>query len=46
MEDESCAPVPEGFVRLISGDGFEFLVEEEYAKLSKVIKKMLEGKVS
>jgi len=36
-------PVPVGFLRLISGDGFEFIVEEKYATVSGVIKKMLEG---
>lgn len=36
-------PVPEGYVRLISADNYEFLVEEECAAISKVIKRMLEG---
>lgn len=45
MADEGhYAPVPAGFVRLVSKDGFEFLVEEEYALASNVIKMMLNGK--
>ena len=36
-------PVPDGYVRLISGDGYEFLVEIKHAIVSKVIKKMLES---
>ncbi len=42
-EDSNSAPVPEGFIRLVSSDGFEFLVLEEYAVRSKVIKMMLNG---
>ena len=42
--DSSARPVPEGFVRLVSADNYEFLVEEESVSVSKVIKKLLEGK--
>lgn len=41
--DEHYAPVPDGFIRLVSKDGFEFLVKEEYALVSNVIKMMLNG---
>jgi hypothetical protein len=35
--------VPHGYVKLISGDGFEFLVEERYACASSVLRTMLRG---
>lgn len=44
MEGEEGKGVPEGYVKLVSGDGFEFLVEEEYACVSNVIKTMLASK--
>ena len=40
MENEERV-APEGWVILISGDGHEFYVEEEYAVVSKVINMML-----
>lgn len=42
--DNDERKVPEGYVILISGDGHEFYVEEEYASASKVIKMMLNSK--
>lgn len=41
--DEKKASVAEGFIRLVSGDGFSFIVMEEYAVVSLVIKRMMES---
>lgn len=35
------SPVPDGYVRLVSGDGFSFTVDREYACASSVIDAML-----
>jgi Skp1 family, tetramerisation domain len=35
--------VPTGYVKLISGDNYEFLVEVQYACASSVLRTMLEG---
>lgn len=41
MEEEDIATVGEGLLKLVSGDGFSFVVEEEHAKVSKVIQRMM-----
>eukprot|EP00172_Hildenbrandia_rubra_P001215 Plantae.Rhodophyta-Hildenbrandia_rubra.ctg17669.p1 GENE.Plantae.Rhodophyta-Hildenbrandia_rubra.ctg17669~~Plantae.Rhodophyta-Hildenbrandia_rubra.ctg17669.p1 ORF type:complete len:154 (+),score=29.97 Plantae.Rhodophyta-Hildenbrandia_rubra.ctg17669:397-858(+) len=41
--EESEAEVPENYVKLISSDGFEFIIDEECAKYSKVIRTNLES---
>lgn len=46
VKKPNAAPVPEGYVRLVSSDGYEFLVEQKYAELSTVIKMMMKGKFS
>ena len=35
--------VPEGMVKLISQDGFEFVVDEQAAKVSTTIRSMLDS---
>lgn len=36
-------PLPEGKVRLISGDGFEFIVDDAAAKVSTTLRGMLDS---
>lgn len=33
--------VPEGLIKLVSGDGFSFVVEQQYAMISSVIRTMM-----
>lgn len=41
MDAEETSEVPAGLIRLVSGDGFSFTVEEEYATVSTVIRTMM-----
>eukprot|EP00171_Calliarthron_tuberculosum_P019270 IDg19270t1 len=41
LKQSESVPVPEGYLRLISSDGYEFLVEQKYAEISPVIKMMM-----
>lgn len=36
-------PVPEGRVKLISSDGFEFIIDDEAARVSSTIRGMLDS---
>jgi hypothetical protein len=40
---ESAAAVPTGFVRLVSNDDHDFLIEDRFARISPVIVRMLDG---
>lgn len=39
----SYAPLPEGKVRLVSGDGFEFIIDNDAARVSTTIRGMLDS---
>lgn len=39
--DDPSPPVPDGLLRLVSGDGFSFIIDEEFAKVSSVICAMM-----
>jgi transcription elongation factor B subunit 1 len=41
--DFVAAPLPQGKVRLISGDGFEFIVDDQAARVSTTIRGMLDS---
>lgn len=45
MMDTECEvrPLPEGKVKLISGDDFEFIVDESAARVSTTIRGMLDS---
>jgi len=43
MEDETKGMLPLGKVKLISGDNFEFIVDEEAARVSTTIRGMLDS---
>lgn len=43
MAKEDAPIVGEGFLRLVSGDGFSFVVDEEYAMVSNVIRRMMKS---
>lgn len=43
MDDDAEIHVPVGFLRLVSGDGFSFTVEEEYAQISIVLRTMMQS---
>lgn len=43
MAIELDNPVPEGFIRLVSGDGFSFTVDEDVAMVSTVLKRMMKS---
>ena len=40
---ESFVSLPEGKVKLVSGDGFEFIIDEEAARVSSTIRGMLDS---
>jgi hypothetical protein len=40
---ESFVQLPEGKVKLVSGDGFEFIIDEEAARVSSTIRGMLDS---
>jgi hypothetical protein len=40
---ESNVQLPEGKVKLISEDGFEFIIDEEAARVSSTIRGMLDS---
>ena len=40
---ESIVQLPEGKVKLVSGDGFEFIIDEEAARVSSTIRGMLDS---
>lgn len=39
--NEPSSPVPNGLLCIVSGDGFSFIIEEEYAMVSTVIRTMM-----
>lgn len=41
MDKVEGPEVQDGFLKLVSGDGFSFVVDEEYAKVSQVISRMM-----
>ena len=43
MASESIVVLPEGKVKLVSGDGFEFIIDEEAARVSSTIRGMLDS---
>lgn len=44
MEEDDSSNVGEGLLKLVSGDGFSFVVDEEHAKISNVIQRMMMSK--
>jgi Skp1 family, tetramerisation domain len=40
---ESIVQLPEGKVKLVSQDGFEFVIDEEAARVSSTIRGMLDS---
>lgn len=43
MSQEETIKVPDGYLRLVSGDGFSFTVLEEYASVSGLISAMMKS---
>ena len=46
MDDDFSSnelPLPEGKVKLVSGDGFEFIIDDDAARVSSTIRGMLDS---
>jgi hypothetical protein len=43
MSSTQQVAVPEGYARLVSKEGAEFLIELRYANISPVLRSMLQG---
>ena len=41
--DETSPHLPDGKVKLVSGDGFEFIIDDEAARVSSTIRGMLDS---